>query len=212
MENDGSLPAFLQPDTISDIRYMNSNYPSHPYVQNASQPGPTSNALGATGINFESVLDSYFYNQDKSGEFAPIFYNCIAGCFGLTALNALNDVWNDLNGKNHTLLLYLKRLISSACVERSEDYSLSSLSDDHQHDSSAFTFDENEDKTTSVIGLMNSRKLVCTRVSTIQRGGVWVLGRKLLHGRILLMLLNQCGTLNDVVDVMDLVMKDLKRS
>jgi hypothetical protein len=49
----------------------------------------------------------------------------------------------------------------------------------------------------------------CSRISTIQRGGVWVLGKRTLNGQILLFVISQCGTLNEVLDVTESILEEL---
>lgn len=44
---------------------------------------------------------------------------------------------------------------------------------------------------------------LCTRISTAARGGVWTLGKRGLNGQLLLFVINQCATMNEVLDVVD---------
>lgn len=50
--------------------------------------------------------------------------------------------------------------------------------------------------------------VICNRVSTAQRGGLWVVGKRTLLGNICLLVISQCPTLNDALEVVDKVLKD----
>jgi hypothetical protein len=54
-------------------------------------------------------------------------------------------------------------------------------------------------------------KFICTRVTAAQRGGIWVVGKRLLHGKPLFLVMNQCSTLHDVMDIIENVTKDIKK-
>jgi hypothetical protein len=54
-------------------------------------------------------------------------------------------------------------------------------------------------------------KFICTRVTAAQRGGIWVVGKRLLHGKPLFLVMSQCSTLHDVMDIIDNVTKDIKK-
>ncbi len=43
----------------------------------------------------------------------------------------------------------------------------------------------------------------CLRVSTAQRGGVWVTGRRLSQERFLYMVIDRCPTLNDMYEIFE---------
>jgi hypothetical protein len=44
---------------------------------------------------------------------------------------------------------------------------------------------------------------LCTRIATAARGGVWTMGKRGLNGQVLLFVINQCATMNEVLDVVD---------
>lgn len=54
-----------------------------------------------------------------------------------------------------------------------------------------------------------SKNMICIRVSTEQRGGMWAMGKRLFNGRIILMLIGQCPKLYDAVDLFDQLVKDV---
>lgn len=47
--------------------------------------------------------------------------------------------------------------------------------------------------------------MLCTRISTSPRGGIWVFGKRILGGQVFLCAVNQCSTVNDVLEVVDLL-------
>ncbi len=55
------------------------------------------------------------------------------------------------------------------------------------------------------------KKFVVTRVSALQRGGVWVVGKRLFTGQCLYVVVNQCSTLYEVMDVVDNVIKSVTK-
>jgi hypothetical protein len=54
-------------------------------------------------------------------------------------------------------------------------------------------------------------RFLCTRISVAGRGGVWVLGRQFLHGQPLFLLVSGCSLLQEVFDVLDNVLREIKR-
>jgi len=55
-----------------------------------------------------------------------------------------------------------------------------------------------------------SKNMMCIRVSTEQRGGIWAMGKRLFNGKVVLMLINQCSTLYDTLEVFEQVLKEVQ--
>jgi hypothetical protein len=58
---------------------------------------------------------------------------------------------------------------------------------------------------------LDAMRFHCTRVSVANRGGMWVIGKKWIQDKPLFMIVSQCGTLAEVLEVMDYVLKDVKK-
>lgn len=65
-----------------------------PLDQNAS---PTLMFYDPTRVG-ESPLDNFFLNQSEYNSTATLFYNAVAGSFGIAALRSIHDVWMQLTG------------------------------------------------------------------------------------------------------------------
>ena len=50
--------------------------------------------------------------------------------------------------------------------------------------------------------------VLCTRISVGPKGGVWVFGKRILGGQVVLCAVNQCSTLNEVLEVVDLLLTE----
>ncbi len=57
-------------------------------------------------------------------------------------------------------------------------------------------------------GESSNVNFICSRVSTFQRGGTWVAGKRLLSGQVLIAILMQCATFDDVVEVMQEIVNE----
>ena len=62
-----------------------------------------------------------------------------------------------------------------------------------------------------VTDLSKAKKLAVTRVSAQQRGGVWIVGKRLFTGQCLYVVVNQCSNFYDVMDIVDQVVRDINK-
>ena len=53
-----------------------------------------------------------------------------------------------------------------------------------------------------------SADLMCTRISIGAKGGIWVLGKRILGGQLFLCAINQCSTLNEVLEITDVLLME----
>lgn len=54
-----------------------------------------------------------------------------------------------------------------------------------------------------------SKNMLCIRVSTEQRGGMWAMGKRLFNGRIILVLISQSSKLYDALEIFEQIIKDI---
>lgn len=56
----------------------------------------------------------------------------------------------------------------------------------------------------------NRKSFMCQRISTGQRGGVWVIGKKLLNQEVLVAIVTQCLTVQDVHEVFEKLVQEVQ--
>jgi hypothetical protein len=59
--------------------------------------------------------------------------------------------------------------------------------------------------------MSDTTKFVCSRISTLQRGGYWVVGSRLVNNEIMITIIKNCGTVDDVMSIFQLVSQEAQQ-
>lgn len=141
----------------------------------------TASSSSLSPFQQDAALDRYFLSQSRYSEPALLLVQCVLHQFGAAVTRAVHDIWS--------------RLVPIPAPA-------------HHHRPAEHRGHHQQGHLNGFITSQGKYHALATRISTPQRGGVWVVGSHLVNQTPLLAVVTNCATFDEVMEVFDVLAQE----